>query len=43
MVTTHGNATMCAINTCDLDSSEIKGILKDVFEGVKLKLWNGEN
>ena len=42
-LTTHGIATMCATNTCDLDSSEIEGILKDVFEGVKQKLLNGEN
>jgi AcrR family transcriptional regulator len=42
-LTTHGIATMCATNTCDLDSSEIKIILKDVFEGVKQKLLNGEN
>jgi len=42
-LTTHGIATMCATNTCDLDSSEIEGILKDVFEGVKQKLQNGEN
>lgn len=42
-LTTHGIATMCATNTCDLDDSEIEGILKDVFEGVKLKLLNGEN
>jgi len=42
-LTTHGIATMCATNTCDLDSSEIESILKDVFEGVKQKLLNGEN
>ncbi|MEX3745229.1 TetR/AcrR family transcriptional regulator [Lysinibacillus xylanilyticus] len=42
-LTTHGIATMCATNTCDLDGSEIEGILKDVFEGVKQKLLNGEN
>jgi len=42
-LTTHGIATMCATNTCDLDSSEIESILKEVFEGVKQKLLNGEN
>lgn len=42
-LTTHGIATMCATNTCDLDSSEIESILKDVYEGVKQKLFDGEN
>ncbi len=42
-LTTHGIATMCATNTCDLDGSEIEGILKDVYEGVKQKLFDGEN
>ncbi|MGE7947870.1 hypothetical protein [Lysinibacillus sp. NPDC093688] len=39
-LTTHGIATMCATNTCDLDSLEIDSILKDVFEGVtKIIEW----
>ncbi|MEY9977853.1 TetR-like C-terminal domain-containing protein [Lysinibacillus sp. RC79] len=42
-LTMHGIATMCATNTGDLDSSEIEGILKEVYEGVKQKLLNGEN
>jgi len=42
-LTTHGIATMCATNTCDLDGSEIEGILKEVYEGVKQKLFDGEN
>ncbi|MGE7114231.1 TetR/AcrR family transcriptional regulator [Lysinibacillus sp. NPDC047702] len=42
-LTTHGIATMCATNTCDLNSSEIESILKDVYEGVKQKLFDGEN